>query len=159
VLINSAYGIPKQARFMPETAVPNVPLGALSQVLTASLITDTRPDAAAIRRVTAIGGMQRVAYDSAARTWSGNVDDLYRFEQGRTNLRPGTRDTSTVIRGFTTDTVNGLRRQFAFGTRDGKRSAWVRYPERRTTILILTKDDGADAKGLSERIAGKLFSK
>lgn len=159
VLINSAYGVPKQARYMPETAVPNVPLGALSQVLTASLITDTRPNAAAVRRVTAVGGMQRVAFDSTTGQWSGNVDDLYRFEQGRTNLRPGTRDTSTVIRGFKTDTVNGLRRQFVFGTRDGKRAAWVRYPERRTTILILTKDDDADAKGISERIAGKLFSK
>ncbi|MEO7999442.1 MAG: hypothetical protein ABI852_18470, partial [Gemmatimonadaceae bacterium] len=159
VLINKAYGVPKQAHYMPETALPNVELRGLSQVLTASLAADARMDAAAIRRVTSVGGMQRVAYDSVARIWKGDVDDLYRFEQGRTALRPGAKDTSTVLRGFTTDTDNGLRRQSAFGIPDGHRSAWIRYPERRTTILILTNDDAADAKALSQRIAGKLFSK
>jgi len=82
---------------------------------------------------------------------------LYRFEQGRTALRPGAPDTSTVVRGFVTDTVNGMQRQSVFGASDGRRAAWIRYPERRTTILLLTTDDAADAKVLAQRIAERLF--
>ena len=98
-----------------------------------------------------------MTYDSASRSWQGNVDDLYRFEQGRTALRPGVPDTTTAVRGFTTDTVRGMRRQSVFGTADGRRAAWIRYPERRTTILLLTSDDAADARGMAQRIADRLF--
>jgi hypothetical protein len=159
VLVNAAYGVPAQPRYMPETAVPNVPLLGLSAVLDAALVPDSggRVGTASVRRVLAIGGMQRVVYDSAARGWRGNVDDLYRFEQGRTALRPGAPDTATVVRGFVTDTVRGMRRQSVFGTADGRRAAWVRYPERRTTILILTSDDAADARGMAQRLADRLF--
>jgi cyanophycinase len=161
VLVNAAYGVPPQRRYMPETAMPNVPLLGLSSVLDAALVPDSggRVGAASVRRVLMIGGMQRVAYDSASRRWSGNVDDLYRFEQGRAGLRPGARDTATVVRGFVTDTVNGLRRQAAFGTGDGRRAAWVRYPERRTTIIVLTSDDAADARAVTQRIADRLFGR
>lgn len=161
VLINSAYGIAVQRRFQPETGAPNIALQGLGGVLEAAAIPDSsgRIGAASIRRVLTIGGMQRVLYDSITKSWQGNVDDLYRFEQGRTALRPGVRDTATVIRGFVTETVNGMRRHSAFGTNDGTRSAWVRYPERRTTILVLTNDATADAKGLSQRIADRLFSR
>jgi hypothetical protein len=66
-------------------------------------------------------------------------------------------DTATVVRGFATDTVRGLRRHSVFATPGGHRAAWVRYPERRTTIIILTTDDAADAKGMAQRIADRLF--
>lgn len=163
VLINSAYGIPVQPHFQPETAVPNFPLGGLSAVLNATLAPSARMDAAGVRRITAIGGTQRLAYDTATKSWRGNVDDLYRFEQGRTNLRPGLRDTSTVVPGFSSLTVSPNastpKRQAVYGMADGMQSAWVRYPERRVTILILTNDASADAKSMSDRIAQKLFSK
>lgn len=161
VLVSSAYGIAPQRRYMPETAVPNVPLAGLSGVLNAALIPDSggRIGAAAVRRALSTGGMQRVAYDSVTKGWSGNVDDLYRFEQGRASLRPGARDTSTVLRGFTMDTANGLRRQSAYGAEGGRRSVWLRYPERRTTIIILTNDLAADARSMSDRIAAKLFGR
>ena len=161
VLINSAYGIPAQRHFQPETGVTNMPLQGLGRALEGAMTPDSsgRTGAASVRRVLTVGGMQRVAYDSLTRSWQGNIDDLYRFEQGRTALRPGARDTATAVRGFTTETVNGLRRQSAYGTSDGHTSAWVRYPERRTTILVLTKDNAADAKGISQRIADKLFGK
>jgi len=161
VLINSAYGIAVQRHFQPETGVPNMPLHGLGAALEGAMTPDSsgRMGAASVRRVLTIGGMQRVAYDSVTKSWQGSVDDLYRFEQGRTALRPGARDTATAVRGFTTETVNGLRRQSAYGSSDGHTSAWVRYPERRTTILVLTKDNAADAKGISERIAEKLFRK
>jgi hypothetical protein len=57
------------------------------------------------------------------------------------------------------NTVRGMRRQSAFGTAGGRRAAWVRYPERRTTVLILTSDDAADARGMAERIADRLFGR
>lgn len=159
VLINSAYGIAPQPRYQPETGVPNVPLMGLGRVLDAALTPDSssRIGAASVRRVTTIGGMQRVTFDSVSKSWRGNIDDLYRFEQGRTALRPGALDTAMVVRGFATDTSNGLRRQSAYGQGGGRRSAWVRYPERRTTVLVLTTDDNADAKGMAERIASRLF--
>jgi len=159
VLINTAYGMAPQRRFQPETGVPNMALKGLGGVLDAALTPDSsgRISAASVRRVLAIGGMQRVVYDSLSKSWLGNVDDLYRFEQGRTALRPGARDTATVVRGFTTDTAHGMRRQSAFGTSHGNRSAWVRYPERRVTVLIITGDDAVNAKALPERIATRLF--
>lgn len=161
VLVNSAYGIAPQRRYQPETAVPNVPLMGLGRVLDATIIPANGGlvSAATRQRTATMGGMQRVTFDTVQKAWSGNVDDLYRFEQGRTALRPGAPDTSTVVGGFATDTFKGLRRQSAYGMADGRRSAWVRYPERRTTVLILTSDDTADAKGLAERIASQLFSR
>ena len=101
--------------------------------------------------------MPPVAFDSAARAWSGNVDDLYRYELGRTALRPGAPDTTTVVKGFALDTVNGMRRHAAYGTPDGRRAAWVRWPDRRATILILTNDDAFDARGAAQRIADRLL--
>lgn len=154
VLVNAAYGIPVQRRFTPETAAPNVPLLGLGAVLDAALASDP----VAVRRVLATGGMQRVRYDSATRTWSGNVDDLYRFEQGRTALRPGAPDTATVVRGFATDTVRGMRRHAVYGTPDGRRAAWVRWPDRRATVIVLTRDDAFDARGAAQRIAERLFA-
>lgn len=161
VLVDAAYGIPGQPRFMPGTAMPNMPLNGLSAVLNAALTPDAsgRLNAASTRRVTSIGGMQRVTYDSTTKSWQGNVDDLYRFEQGRTALRPGLRDTSITVPGFITDTTRGLVRQAVYGTASGKQAAWVRYPASRTTILILTRDENADARALATSIAEKLLAK
>lgn len=145
VLVNAAYGVPPQRRFMPETAMPNVPLGGLSAMLDVALLPDStgRIGAASVRRAVAIGGMQRVTYDSTTKAWSGNVDDLYRFEQGRATLRPALRETPLA----------------AYGTPDGKRAAWVRDPASGTTIIILTNDDNADAKAMADRIMGALSGK
>ena len=121
--------------------------------------TSGRTGAAAVRRVLTTGGMQRVVYDSLTKTWQGNVDDLYRFEQGRTALRPGARDT--IDRAARFYDGNGEWNASSVGVRHERWSHQrvVRYPERRTTILVLTKDNTADAKGMAERIANKLFSK
>jgi len=154
VLVNAAYGVPAQRRLTPETGAPNFPLGGLGAVLDAALA----PDPSAWRRVLQTGGMQRAAFDTATRAWSASVDDLYRFELARTNLRPGAPDTATVVRGFALDTLAGLRRHAAYGTPDGRRAAWVRLPDRRATILILTNDGAADARGLAQRLADRLLA-
>ncbi len=159
VLINAAYGIPTQPRLQPETAVPNFALGALSDVINAAVPTGnaaTRFNQAAVRRVLAIGGMQRAQVDSTTGAWRASVDDLYRFEQGRWPWRGGAADT--LSRGFAVDRDHGVTRWSAFARADGKRAAWVRYPESRTVILILTNDDGANTRELSQRIADQLFA-
>ena len=85
VLVNRAYGIGVQGRFTPETGTPHFALAGLSSVLNATLAPDStgRLSAASVRRVTAMGGTQRLAYDSTTKLWTGNVDDLYRFDQAR----------------------------------------------------------------------------
>jgi hypothetical protein len=44
-----------------------------------------------------------------------------------------------------------------YGTRDGKRAAFVRIPSRHATVIILASDPNADARGMSERILSKLL--
>jgi cyanophycinase len=159
VLVNRAYGVPPNRRYMPETAMPNFALGDLSKVLNASLQASPNGDGvtAAVRRVQAIGGTQRLQYDSTTRQWKGNVDDLYRFEQGRFVVRPGARDTNSVPSVFATDTDHGVVRHAIYGGPNGTRAAWVRYPEKRTVILVLTGDDAADARGMAQRLADRLL--
>lgn len=155
VLVNRAWGIPVQPRYVPETAVPVFPLGGLAGVLNASLTANStgRIDAASVRRVTAIGGMQRARYDTVTGSWTANVDDLYRFELGRFGARAGTRDTMPLPPAFTVDTVGGRLRHSAFAGPNGTRAAWVRYPAQRVVVLVLTNDTAADARGLADRLA------
>jgi cyanophycinase len=155
VLANRSYGVPAQQRYMPETAVPNFPLGGLGTVLAASV--NGAPTAASVRRVLTTGGAQRLQYDSTAKAWRGNVDDLYRFELGRFVVAPGARDTNSVPAVFTRDTDHGTTRYAVYGTTDGKQAAWVRYPEKRTVMLILTGDPQADARGLAQQLADRLL--
>ena len=42
--------------------------------------------------------------------------------------------------------------------RNGKRAAFVRVPERRATIIILTNDASADARGMAQRILDKILA-
>ena len=154
VLANRAYGVAMQRRFTPETGAPNFALGGLSAVLNAALAPDStgRISAASVRRVTGMGGTQRLAYDSATKLWTGNVDDLYRFDQARLAQ-------STEPKGFWLDTQRGDVMQVVYGISEGRRSAWVRYPGRKTTIIILTNDDRFDAMAAAVRIADRLLAR
>lgn len=159
VLLNRAWGIAMQPKYLPETAVPAFPLGRLSGVLNASLTANGvgRVDAAAVRRVTAIGGMQRARYDSTAQNWTANVDDLYRFELGRFGARGGARDSTPLPSAFAVDTVGGRVRHAAYAGSNGTRAAWVRYPDQRAVVLVLTNDATADARAIAEQLAAWAF--
>jgi hypothetical protein len=126
----------------------------LSAVLNAALAPDStgRITAASVRRVTGMGGTQRLSYDSTTKLWTGNVDDLYRFDQARTtqNVEP---------KGLWIDVVRGDVMQVVYGISEGRRSAWVRFPGRKTTIIILTNDDRFDAKSAADRIADRLLAR
>ncbi|QJR37981.1 cyanophycinase [Gemmatimonas groenlandica] len=154
VLVSRAYGIAVQRRFTPETGAPNFALQGLSAVLNAVLAPDStgRISAASVRRVTGMGGTQRLAYDSTTKLWSGTVDDLYRFDQARLAQ-------STEPKGFGLDTQRGDVTQVVYGSGEGRRLAWVRYPGRKTTIIILTNDDRFDAKAAADRIAERLLAR
>lgn len=154
VLVNRAYGIPVQRRFTPETGAPHFALAGLSAVLNAALAPDStgRITAASVRRVTAMGGTQRLAYDSTTKLWTGNVDDLYRFDQAR-------RAQNAEPKGLWIDVVRGDVMQVVYGISEGRRSAWMRFPGRKTTIIILTNDDRFDARSAATRIADRLLAR
>ncbi len=160
VLLNRAYGVPVQPRFTPETAVPLFDIGKLGSVLSASFAPDStgRLTAASVRRAQGIGGMQRAQYDTVSTRWIANVDDLYRFELGRFPVRPGARDTVTPPAAFTVDTALGRVRHAVYGTDDGMRGAWVRFPSERVVILLLTNDPTADAAAMTQRLSERLLA-
>ena len=96
-----------------------------------------------------------------------NVDELYRLALGlevpRTYSRNAPEDPMAArepidaAKGWEVDTYRGATRYRAFGAAGGKRSAFVRIPERHATIIILTNDDAADARGMADQIAEKLL--
>jgi cyanophycinase len=99
-----------------------------------------------------------------------DVDELYRFELGlETNHSFGddsalSTDGSNDVRqqstgralGWEVSTENGVVRYTANGTAAGQRNAFVRIPERRTTIIILTNNDELDARSVADRLLEKL---
>jgi hypothetical protein len=185
VLFNKAYGVPPQPLYMPETAMPNFAVGAMGDALNAIVARSgtgrggggragegAEPAAPAGRgaggraglggRGGAPGGMQRVAVDTVTGAISTNVDDLYRFEQALATNRAFTPDSAPSFHapgtafGWTIDRYKGFARQSVYGTADGKRNAYVRLPEQRAAIIILTNIGSIDARAMAEKIADKL---
>jgi cyanophycinase len=187
VLIDRSYGIAEQPRYMPTTTVPAFGLAGIGEIFPAICAQLPEPpagrgnppnDTAAggragraanaapltplqtcvTRRVTSTVGMQKTTATAEGQVMS-NVDALYRLALG---LDQGqiVRDTSVAFdaaRGWTADTYRGLNRFGVYGTSDGKRHAFVRIPERRATVIILTNDENADAKAIAERIIDRLL--
>ncbi|HKS07818.1 MAG TPA: Type 1 glutamine amidotransferase-like domain-containing protein [Gemmatimonadaceae bacterium] len=160
VLFNRAYGIPVQRNLTPETAIPNFPLGAMSDAYNGIV---SRGSGRGGGRGAAPGGGQRTRVDTTTRAVESNVDDLHRFELALKVNRAFSRDSAPAFYapgtafGWTVDRYNGMVRQAAYGTRDGKRNAYVRFPEQQAAIIILTSSDAADARVMAETIANKLF--
>ena len=96
-----------------------------------------------------------------------DVDELYRLELGLENPRTFSRDTASeangarsidFTRGWQAETYHGMARLSAFADPGGKRAAFVRIPERRAVIIVLTNDSSADARGIADRITDRLVS-
>lgn len=170
VLVDRAYGVPAHPTYMPGTTVPNFPLGGVGGPINALMkqlvpAADTSGYAARMTRYvgTPIGWHKTAADKNGA--IASNVDELYRFSMGLESSRtfggPGGDSTKVAMRddtrGWTKDTWRGLTRLSAFGTEDGKRNAFVRYPDRRISIIILTDRDDVDARALSAAIADRLI--
>jgi peptidyl-dipeptidase Dcp len=166
VYVDRAFGIPAQPRDMPRSALPQFDVGDIARVFT-ELCAQMPAQAARARRgppqsplqecvtrvSTPIGAHQTAAADSQ-RVLS-SVDELYRLALGlqdRTTWR-----NSDYTKGWASETVGGVRRFSAYATPDGKRAAFVRVPERQATVIVLTNDANADARGMAERILERLL--
>jgi len=182
VLVNKSWGIPAQARYMPTTTVPQFNVGAMSNVFTTlcsqipeqpartnapprdTTQTDSAPTPPAqltplqrcvTRQLGAPVGMHKTNATADGQVQS-NVDELYRLELGLQNPRTW-RDTDPT-RGWESTSANGLTRLGVYGADGGKRSAFVRVPDRKAVVIVLTNDDAADAKGMANRILDRLLA-
>jgi cyanophycinase len=105
------------------------------------------------RRVYTPIGMHKTVADSVSGELQSNVDELYRWELGLTankNYREG-------AFGWRVDNFKGLRRESEFGTSDGKRNAFVRFPSKQAAIIILTASPTANTQAIADRIADRLL--
>jgi cyanophycinase len=171
VLVNRSYGIRVHPRYTPTTTVPNFPLGAMSVVIDAlASQLDERASGSAsarlvARRVFAPVGITRTIVNADG-SIDSNVDELYRWELGLEHPRTFARDSAgvtndslriDVARGWRADTLDGHTRLASYATADGRRGAFVRFPDHRAVIIILASSDELDARGISERIARRLL--
>ena len=186
VFIDHAFGIPAQDRHMPRTTLPQFQLGEIARTFTAlcaqlppptargrgapdSAVAGTAPGAgrgrgrggpppsplqSCVTRVSQpIGAHQTAAVDS--QRVQSSVDELYRFALGLEV--PTTWRNADFTRGWTVDTYRNVTRLASYATPDGKRAAFVRVPERGATIIILTNDASADAKGMAQQLLDVLL--
>ena len=123
-------------------------------------------------------GISRTTVDVASSEFRGSVDDLYRLESGLENPRvfpawmaPGMTIVipalataaaakaapPDVTLGWRKDTYRDLTRLSVFGTNDGKRHVYVRIPDKRISIIILTNKDDVDAQAIAQRITDRML--
>jgi hypothetical protein len=116
------------------------------------------------RRVSTPVGLHKTTATPDGQVQS-NVDELYRVALGLENPRTFVRDTTSggaidLNKSWEADAYRGVSRFSAFGAPDGKRAAFVRIPDKHATIIVLTNDDRADAKGIADKLTDRLlFSK
>lgn len=114
----------------------------------------------ATRRIMTPVGMHKTVVDSTTGLWMSNVDELYRWELALSRVRPTTDAGEVNLAhgfGWRIEQYNGLTRHSQYGTPNGMRNAYVRIPEKRAAIIILTNSDNVNAKLLADKIAYKLF--
>jgi hypothetical protein len=109
------------------------------------------PRQSCVTRVMSPVGAGKTAAGTDSLHVRSSVDDLYRLALG---LEATPNFTNN---GWTTDTYRGVTRLAAYATPDGKRAAFVRIPAQRATIIILTNDASADARGMADKILDQLI--
>ena len=175
VLLDKGYNIPPHPKYMPVTTVPNFPLEGLSDALNALADQlrgrDTLSYAQLVtRRIYTPIGMRKTTLDTAGggRRFASNVDELYRLELGLQFAGTWVRDTLAASSagaaaidpalGWLAATDRGTTRLAQYGTLQGRRNAFVRVPERRVAVIILSDSEELDARGIAERIVERLLS-
>lgn len=113
----------------------------------------SRLESCVTRLSTPVGAHRTAAIDS--HNVQSSVDELYRFALGLEV--PTTWRNADYSKGWTSDTYRGVTRLASYATADGRRAAFVRIPSRQATVIILTNDANADARGMSERILDQLL--
>ena len=114
------------------------------------------------QRVLGPPGTHKTEVDSAAGAFKSNVDELYRMEltifRG-SDAEDGNSAAASAGAplGWSVDRYRNQARQSAFARLGGKRAAYVRFPDRRAAIIVLTDSDLVDARAIAERIAERMF--
>jgi cyanophycinase len=110
------------------------------------------------RRLYTPTGMHKTAVDSTTGAFRSNVDELYRWEIVMSASAATDAPTAAgAMPGWHSDSYRGTTRVSAFGSGDGKRSAFVRFPDRRAAIIVLTDSDAIDARAIADRLADRLL--
>jgi hypothetical protein len=161
---------------MPGTTVPNFLLNGLSEPINVLMAEISREKDAKIatktyatsvnRRIFTPIGAHKMTTDSMG-VFKGNVDELYRFELGLENPRAFSGDTLNFAiapsrdetRGWKAGSYGGVSSLAAYGDASGKQHAFVRVPERKAVVIILSDDVQLDAKGIADRIMERLIAK
>ena len=184
VFAAKSYGIAPQPKFMPTTTVPQFNVGEIKSVFTALCDQIPVPPARGGRggaggrgrgdqppltpfqtcvaqRVSTPIGMHKTTANAEGDVMS-SVDELYRLSLGLNADRTFVRDSEAkfdAAKGWTVDTYKGVPRLAVYGASGGKKDAFVRIPDRNhTTIIVLTNDQTADAKGIADRITDKILA-
>lgn len=189
VFVDRSYGIADQAKYMPTTTVPQFQLGEIARVFTAlcaqlpadsgnrgrggrgGAANQTPPTALQncfARRFATPVGLHKTTMGRDGQVQS-DADELYRVSLGYENPRTFARDTTTgdggalhtvdLAAGWETDNRAGAARLSAFAVAGGKRSAFVRLPDRHATIVVLTTDENADMKRIVDALTDRLLAK
>jgi cyanophycinase len=185
VFIDHSFGIGPQTKHMPRTTLPQFPVGEIAATFT-ELCAQIPPPAArgrgnatpdsvaaaaggggrgrggppptalqaCVSRITGPIGAHQTNATTEGQVQS-SVDELYRFALGLEV--PNTWRNADYAKGWKQDTYKGETRFASYATTDGKRAAFVRVPNRHTTIVILTNDAGADAQGMAQKILDEVL--
>jgi hypothetical protein len=105
------------------------------------------------RRIYTPIGMHKTEVDTTTGEFQSDVDELYRWELGLTDIK-GFRQGQF---GWRVDNFKGNVRESEFGTSDGRRNAFVRFPAQHASIIILTSSPTANTRELADRIALRLL--
>ncbi len=111
-----------------------------------------------VTRISAgIGAHQTSALDSTH--VQSSVDEMYRLAL-MMNLQNAQADHWSAVSStaWVTSSHGGVTRHASYATADGKRGAFVLVPEKQISIVILTNDAGADAKGMAEKILDQVLA-
>lgn len=116
----------------------------------------------ATRRLLGPAGTHKTEVDTASGAFRSNVDELYRLERavfntGARSANGNDGGASAGAFGGSVDRYRGLIREAGYGTPDGKRNAFVRFPERGAAIIVLTHSDAVDARTIADRIADRFL--
>ncbi|MGH8279904.1 MAG: Type 1 glutamine amidotransferase-like domain-containing protein [Gammaproteobacteria bacterium] len=168
VFVDRAFGIPPQTRYMPRTTLPQFPLGGMTKVFTSLCaqlplfrppveqnVYFSSPLEKCVTHLSGPIGMHRTIAPPGDTEILSDVDELYRLDLGL--QWQSTWPNADYSIGWTPETFDGVQALAAYATPRGKQAAFVRIPSRHAVVIILTNDPGADARGLSERILGKLL--
>lgn len=175
VFVDQAFGIPPQDRYMPRTTFPQFAVGDIADVFAAlcAQVPEKAPARSGpggpprpmyygsalekcVARLSTPIGMHRTTVPPGAHGIASDVDELYRLDLGLESA--ATWPKADYSKGWKVDTFHGVQRLAAYATKDGKRAAFIRIPSRHATVIILTNDPNADARGMAERITSQLLS-